>query len=279
MRHIQITASITDRESHSIEAYFDEIGKMQLITAEEEVVLAQKIKQGDTAALDKLTGANLRFVVSVAKKYQHQGLPLGDLISEGNIGLVKAVKKFDETRGFKFISFAVWWIRQSILNAIAEQTRMVRLPRNQINLLTKMNHKSAELENQLERQPSDEELAELLGIVPANVSDARYYSGRTFSYDSPVTVGSDCLLIETLSNGEQTVEDVLLEESEKHRIEYLLDILTPRERQIIELSFGLTGDLQRTPAEIAAFIHLSPERIRQIRNDALQKLQSIKIIF
>lgn len=219
MRNIQITASITNRESQATELYFNEIGKADLVNADEEFILARKIKQGDMAALDKLIQANLRFVISVAKKYQHQGLPLGDLISEGNIGLVKAAKRFDETRGFKFISFAVWWIRQSILSALAEHTRMMHLPRNHTNLLTKINNRSAELENQLERQPTDEELAELLEVTPEKIAYARYYSGRTASYDAPFKTGDDYLLIETLSSNDQTIEDILLEASKKQGLD------------------------------------------------------------
>jgi RNA polymerase primary sigma factor len=275
MRHIQISQSIINRESLSAELYFDEIGKVPLITTDDEVVLAQKIKQGDEAALEKLTKANLRFVVSTAKKYQQQGLPLSDLINEGNLGSVKAARRFDETRGFKFISMAVWWIRQSILSAIAENTRMVRLPRSQINLLTKMNRRAAELENQLEHQPMDEELAGVMEIVPARVTDARYCSGRTASYDMPLTVDNDFLFIETFGNGGGTIEDVLLQESEMHYLESLLHKLTPRERTVIELTYGLTGDLEYSPIEIAPVIKLSAERAKQIRNKALKKLKSI----
>lgn len=277
MRNIQITASITNRESQATELYFNEIGKADLINADEEFILARKIKQGDMAALNKLIQANLRFVVSVAKKYQHQGLPLGDLISEGNIGLVKAAKRFDETRGFKFISFAVWWIRQSILSALAEHTRMMHLPRNHTNLLTKINNRSAELENQLERQPTDEELAELLEVTPEKIAYARYYSGRTASYDAPFKTGDDYLLIETLSSNDQTIEDILFEASKKQGLDSMLSTLTPRERRVIELSFGLTEDLERSPAEIAPVIALSTERVRQIRNEALKKLRNTKL--
>lgn len=276
MRRLRITSSITNRDTTSVEIYFHEIAKLKTISAEEEVILARKIRQGDHTALERLTRANLRFVVSIAKKYQYQGLPLGDLISEGNIGLVKAAKLFDETKGFKFISFAVWWIRQSILAAIAEHTRMIRLPRNNINLLTKINHTASQLESQLERCPTNEELAEFIGIVTDKITEVRNYSSRTSSYDISVSHESDFPLIEMLGNGEQTMEEILMLESEKQNIIFLLETLTPREQTVIKLSFGLNGEQEKVPAEIGPLVNLSTERVRQIRNEALRKLKGVK---
>jgi RNA polymerase primary sigma factor len=272
MRQLQITVSITNRESRSNDTYLHEIGKVDLITAEEEVALARKIRQGDQAALERLTKTNLRFVVSVAKKYQHLGLPLGDLINEGNYGLVKAALRFDETRGFKFISFAVWWIRQSILFALAEHTRMVRLPMNQVNLLTKMNRLSADLESQLERQPTDEELAGLMEVDVSRIEDARFYSGRTASYDAAFNSEDEYTLLEKLDAGEPGIQQELLEESTRHAVGQLLQVLTPKERRVIELSFGFNTEWPLIPADIGKMIGMSAERVRQIRQFALKKL-------
>ncbi|WP_158994089.1 RNA polymerase sigma factor RpoD/SigA [Mucilaginibacter sp. L196] len=274
MRSLQITQSITNRETQVLESYFKEVGKLELITAEEEVLLAQKIKQGDQDALERLTKTNLRFVVSVAKKYQHLGLPLSDLISEGNLGLVKAAKRFDETRGFKFVSFAVWWIRQSILLAIAEHTRMVRLPLNQINLLTKMNRFSGDLENLLERQPTDKELAEMMGIPMEKIGDARYHSARTSSYDAPYNIDDEYTLINKLADPDSTIDHILIEQSEYQNISGLLDALSSRERKVIELSFGLSSDWPLPIADIANQMGLTSERIRQIKVDAITKLKA-----
>ncbi len=273
MRNLQISQAITNRETQSVEIYFNEIGKLQLISTEEEILLAKKIKQGDSAALDKLTKTNLRFVVSVAKKYQNHGLPLSDLISEGNIGLIRAAHTFDETRGFKFISYAVWWIRQSIIAAVSEHTRILRLPRNQINLLTKLNRVSGELETQLERQPSNEELAEIMGVSVDKIRDTRYYAGRTVSYDMPVSEEGDHRLIDILDNGERIIEDELIDESFRDAISKLLDVLTARERQIIELSYGFGGGHPMLPPDISPIVKLSNERVRQLKNEALVKLQ------
>ncbi len=274
MRNLQITQSITNRETKSVETYFNEIGKVGLVCAQEEIVLAQKIRQGDQAALEKLTQANLRFVVSVAKKYQNLGLPLEDLISEGNLGLIKAAQRFDETRGFKFISFAVWWIRQNILLALAEHTRMVRLPMNQINMLTKMNRLSGDLESHLERRPTNEELAELMDISVDKIADSRYYSARTSSYDAPFSIDEDYTLIDRLTNNEKSKEDLLINESDRQRIRCFLDILSVRERRVIELSFGFDCDWPLSPADIGAIVGISSERVKQIARGAIEKLKN-----
>jgi RNA polymerase primary sigma factor len=273
MRQLQITASITNRESRVNEIYLHEIGKVDMINAEEEVILARKIKQGDQAALEKLTKTNLRFVVSVAKKYQHLGLPLGDLISEGNYGLVKAAMRFDETRGFKFISFAVWWIRQSMLYALAEHTRMVRLPMNHINLLTKMNRLASDLENKLERQPTDAELAELMQVDIGKIEDARKYSGRTLSYDAVFNPEDEYTLLDKLSLEEENVMDGLLQDSRRQEMSDLLDTLSPKERRVISLSFGFEGESPLLPPDIAKVMNLSRETVRQVKREALQKLR------
>ncbi|WP_439698274.1 RNA polymerase sigma factor RpoD/SigA [Mucilaginibacter sp. AW1-7] len=273
MRNLQITNTITNRETAAVELYFNDIAKMDMASPQEEVELAQKIRLGDQVALDKLIHANLRFVVSVAKKYQYQGLPLNDLINEGNLGLVKAARRFDETRGFKFISFAVWWIRQSILSAIAEHTRMVRLPMNQINLLTKMNRLSGELESHLERKPTNEELAELMEVPIRKIEDAHYFSARTSSYDAPFCIEDQYALIDTLPAQGQSVESILINESCQQNISCLLNNLTPCERQVIELSFGLHGDWPLLPTDIGKVMNLTAERVRQIKNDAVKKLK------
>lgn len=274
MRNLNITPSITNRESQSVEIYFNEIGKVKLISAEEEVALAQKIRQGDKAALERLCKANLRFVVSIAKKYQQQGLPLSDLISEGNLGLIKAARKFDDTRGFKFISFAVWWIRQSILSAISEQTRMIRLPQNQINLLTKINKATAVLENELEYLPTDDDIADFIDVPKDKIEETRYYSGRTTSYDTPLNAEQSLQMIDVLWDRESNIEieHKLLSESKRQVICYLLDSLAPRERQVIELTFGLSGEWPLTPSEAGKLIGMSGERIRQIKMNVLDKL-------
>ena len=263
MRHLQITVKITNRESVSNDIYFSEIGKTALISNEEEVALAQKIRSGDSVALDRLVKANLRFVVSVAKKYQHQGLPLGDLINEGNLGLIKAANRFDETRGFKFISFAVWWIRQSILEALRENTRMIRLPANHVNMLTRIKHLSGKLENELERQATPEELAESAGISVEKINDARYFSGRAISYDTPVTdEDSSYSLIDKLCSPEP-------EES----LTPVLNRLTPCERTIIQLAFGFGISFPMSNPEIGKRMNMSAENVRLIRNRALAKLK------
>lgn len=272
MRELKITPSITNREVRSLEAYLQEVGKVNLISGEEEVLLAQKIRQGDKAALHRLVSANLRFVVSVAKKYQHLGLPLSDLINEGNLGLIKAAQRFDETRGFKFISFAVWWIRQSILSTLAEHRRMVRLPMNHINLLTRIGHHLCELENRLERQPTTGELAEFLEIEPQKVWDARYYSGHTISYDQPLTPQDDFALIELLESDSPPTDHLLVASGET---EELLARLTPDEREVIEYKFGFRGGREMTNREIAGILGCYPERVRLIAKSALQKLRQL----
>jgi len=272
MRQLQITPSITNRDTQAIETYFNDIGRSSLVTAEEEVMLAQKIRQGDPVALDKLTRANLRFVVSVAKKYQHQGLPLGDLISEGNIGLIMAAKKFDETKGFKFISYAVWWIRQCIMLAIAEHTRTVRLPMNQINMLTRINRMSGELEGRLERQPTTEELAEWIGTATEKIEDARHYGGRTISYDTPLDDDDFCLL-DRLKHDEEGPDGELLMQSKWLAINGLMDVLSKRERKVIEMSFGIGYDHAMENPEIARHIGMTSESIRTIKKSCLLKLK------
>lgn len=274
MRELQITQTITNRESRSIETYLNELGKVRLISLQEEVILAEKIRQGDQAALEKLVKANLRFVVSVAKKYQNQGLPLGDLISEGSLGLIRAAKKFDETRGFKFISFAVWWIRQAIMEAIAGQSRMIRLPMNQIGTITKINKSIAIMEQQTERQPTPEELAEFMSTPLFKVTDALYFAPKTTSYDAPLSqCDDDYSLLDRSAADEKPVDSALVEEGTEKSMNRLLSVLTERERQIIELTYGLTGAHARLPSEISPIIGLSAERIRQIRNIALEKLR------
>jgi len=274
MRNLQITSAITNRETVAVELYFNDISKMDMISPHEEVELAQKIKQGDHAALDKLVRANLRFVVSVAKKYQHQGLPLSDLINEGNLGLIKAAKKFDETRGFKFISFAVWWIRQSILAALRENTRMLHLPDNQINLITKMSRANFELEGRLERTPSYEELAELIKVPVKKIIDAYIHSPMTVSYDRPVSDEDDFTLLEKLGSDDDGGVMQQLNNDALHQLTgELLQQLSARERRIIELSFGFNGGRPLPPPEISETIGLTSERVRQIKLEALGKLR------
>ena len=272
MRELQITPTITNRETQSVETYLSEIGKVDLISPQEEVTLAQKIKQGDQAALNKLVSTNLRFVVSVAKKYQNQGLPLSDLINEGNLGLIKAAYKFDETRGFKFISFAVWWIRQSIMFAIAENSRMIRLPMNQIGTLTRLNKAVAMIEQQEERMPTPEELADFLGTSKVKVADAMHYAPRTASYDAPYAE-EEYSMLDRLGNNEPAPDEGFNLSSFQAGIKHLLGVLTHREREIIELTFGLNNGYPLQPTDIAPMLRLSPERIRQIRNKGIKKLK------
>ncbi|MBR4070412.1 MAG: RNA polymerase sigma factor RpoD/SigA, partial [Bacteroidaceae bacterium] len=250
MRQLKITKSITNRESASLDKYLQEIGREDLITVEEEVELAQRIKQGDHAALEKLTRANLRFVVSVAKQYQNQGLSLPDLINEGNLGLIKAAEKFDETRGFKFISYAVWWIRQSILQALAEQSRIVRLPLNQVGSLNKIGKALSKFEQENERKPSPEELAEELDIPVDKISDTLKVSGRHISVDAPFVEGEDNSLLDVLVNDDSPIADrSLIDESLSKEIERALQLLQPREREIIKMVFGI-GCQEMTLEEI-----------------------------
>ena len=273
MRQLKITKSITNRESASLDKYLQEIGKEELITVEEEVELAQRIKKGDRDALEKLTRANLRFVVSVAKQYQNQGLSLPDLINEGNLGLIKAAEKFDETRGFKFISYAVWWIRQSILQALAEQSRIVRLPLNQVGSLNKINKAFSKFEQEFERQPSPEELAEVLDLPREKVSDTLRVSGRHVSVDAPFVDGEDNSLLDVLPNNDSPNADKsLLNESLTREIERSLATLTERERDIIKLFFGI-GLQEMTLEEIGEQFGLTRERVRQIKEKAIRRLR------
>jgi RNA polymerase primary sigma factor len=273
MRQLKITKSITNRESASLDKYLQEIGKEELISVEEEVELAQRIKKGDRAALEKLTKANLRFVVSVAKQYQNQGLSLPDLINEGNLGLIKAAEKFDETRGFKFISYAVWWIRQSILQALAEQSRIVRLPLNQVGSLNKINKAFARFEQENERTPSPEELAEVLDIPKEKVADTLKVSGRHVSVDAPFVEGEDNSLLDVLTNVDSPIADkMLIDESLSKEIDRTLATLTERERDIIRYFFGIACQ-EMTLEEIGEKFGLTRERVRQIKEKAIRRLR------
>ena len=273
MRQLKITKSITNRESASLDKYLQEIGKEELISIEEEVELAQRIKKGDQEALEKLTKANLRFVVSVAKQYQNQGLSLPDLINEGNLGLIKAAEKFDETRGFKFISYAVWWIRQSILQALAEQSRIVRLPLNQVGSLNKINKAFARFEQEHERTPSAEELANELELPKEKVTDTLRVAGRHISVDAPFADGEDNSLLDVLVNTDSPNADRgLINESLATEVERALEILTERERDIIRYFFGI-GCSEMTLEEIGEKFDLTRERVRQIKEKAIRKLR------
>jgi RNA polymerase primary sigma factor len=273
MRQLKITKSITNRESASLDKYLQEIGKEELITVEEEVELAQRIKKGDRLALEKLTRANLRFVVSVAKQYQNQGLSLPDLINEGNLGLIKAAEKFDETRGFKFISYAVWWIRQSILQALAEQSRIVRLPLNQVGSLNKINKAFARFEQEYERTPSPEELADALELPKEKIADTLRVSGRHVSVDAPFVEGEDNSLLDVLINSDSPIADRdLIKESLCTEIDRALSTLTERERDIIKYFFGI-GHQEMTLEEIGDRFGLTRERVRQIKEKAIRRLR------
>lgn len=274
MRQLKITKQVTNRETASLDKYLQEIGKVDLITADEEVELAQRIKAGDMRALDKLTKANLRFVVSVAKQYQNQGLTLPDLINEGNLGLIKAAKRFDETRGFKFISYAVWWIRQSILQALAEQSRIVRLPLNKIGSINKINKTFAFLEQSHERPPSAEEIANELDMTISDVKESMKNSGRHVSMDAPLVEGEDSNLYDVLRSGESPNPDrELMHESLKTEIERALETLTPREADVIRLYFGLGDQHPMTLEEIGETFDLTRERVRQIKEKAIRRLK------
>jgi RNA polymerase primary sigma factor len=274
MRQLKITKSITNRESASLDKYLQEIGREELITAEEEVILAKKIKDGDQSALEKLTRANLRFVVSVAKQYQNQGLSLPDLINEGNLGLIKAARRFDETRGFKFISYAVWWIRQSILQALAEQSRIVRLPLNQVGSLNKINKAYSKLEQEFEREPSAEELADILDIQIDKVSDTMKVSGRHVSMDAPFANGEESSLLDVLVNLDSPKADTgLMNESLSKEIDRALTTLTERERDVVKLFFGIGINHGLTLEEIGDKFDLTRERVRQIKEKAIRRLR------
>ena len=274
MRQLKITKQVTNRETASLDKYLQEIGKVDLITADEEVELAQRIKAGDQIALEKLTKANLRFVVSVAKQYQNQGLALPDLINEGNLGLIKAAQRFDETRGFKFISYAVWWIRQSILQALAEQSRIVRLPLNKIGSINKINKTYAFLEQSHERPPSAEEIAKELDMTINDVKESMKNSGRHVSMDAPLVEGEDSNLYDVLRSGESPNPDKeLLHESLRTEIERALETLTPREADVIRLYFGLGNQHPMTLEEIGETFDLTRERVRQIKEKAIRRLK------
>lgn len=273
MRQLKITKSITNRESASLDKYLQEIGHEDLISVEEEVELAQRIKRGDRIALEKLTKANLRFVVSVAKQYQNQGLSLPDLINEGNLGLIKAAEKFDETRGFKFISYAVWWIRQSILQAIAEQSRIVRLPLNQVGSVNKINRMLNKFEQENERYPSIEEIADRIDLPEDKIADAMKVNGRHVSVDAPFIDGEDNSLLDVLPNNDATMADnQLVQESLRDEISRALKTLNDRERSIVEAFFGINQS-EMTLEEIGDKYGLTRERVRQIKEKAIRRLR------
>ena len=271
---MRITKQFTNRESQSLDKYLQEIGRVDLLTPEQEIELAIKIKNGDQYALEALTKANLRFVVSVAKQYQNQGLSLGDLINEGNLGLIKAAKRFDETRGFKFISYAVWWIRQSILQALAEQSRIVRLPLNRVGALNKIGKAYSNLEQEFEREPSPAEIAQELDMDVGEVSDALKISGRHVSMDAPFSQGEENSLLDVIQNDQQPSPDfVLISESLKSEIERALATLSEREAEVIKLYFGLNKEHSLTLEEIGEKFNLTRERVRQIKEKAIRRLR------
>ncbi len=274
MRQLRITKQVTNRETASLDKYLQEIGKVDLITAEEEVRLAQLIKKGCVKSLEKLTKANLRFVVSVAKQYQNQGLTLGDLINEGNVGLIKAAQRFDETRGFKFISYAVWWIRQSILQALAEQARIVRLPLNKIGMIKKINNAFNQLEQDFEREPSLGEISNVIKMSEDDIKDTMRSSGRHVSMDAPLLNGEDSCLLDVLeSNDETTPETTLMNESLRREVERALTTLTPREGAILRMYFGLDNEQSMTLEEIGERLDLTRERVRQIKEKSIRRLK------
>jgi len=276
MRQLKITKSITNRESQSLEKYLQEIGKVELITPEEEVQLALRIRQGEQRALDRLVKANLRFVVSVAKQYQNQGLSLPDLINEGNLGLIKAALRFDETRGFKFISYAVWWIRQSILQALAEQSRIVRLPLNKVGLTNRISKAYQQLEQEFEREPTAEELADLLEIGIEEVAASMNISTRHISMDSPLSEGEENTLVDVMENPNAERTDIQLEyyESLNHEINKSLRTLTERQKEVVCYYFGIGVDHPMSLEDIGDHFNLTRERVRQIKDKAISKLKS-----
>jgi RNA polymerase primary sigma factor len=274
MRQLKITKQVTNRETASLDKYLQEIGKVELITAEEEVALAQRIRQGDQSALEKLTKSNLRFVVSVSKQYQNQGLSLPDLINEGNLGLIKAAQRFDETRGFKFISYAVWWIRQSILQALAEQSRIVRLPLNKIGSINKINKAFSSLEQEYEREPNPDEIADLLEITETEVKESLRNSGRHVSMDAPLVQGEETNMYDVLRTDDiPTPDRGLMYDSLRKEIDRAISTLTPRESDVIRLYFGLNGEHPLTLEEIGEKFELTRERVRQIKEKAIRRLK------
>ena len=274
MRQLKISKQITNRESQSLDKYLQEIGKVDLLTPDEEVILAQKIREGDQLSLERLTKANLRFVVSVAKQYQNQGLSLGDLINEGNLGLIKAAQRFDETRGFKFISYAVLCLRQYILQALAEQSRIVRLPLNRVGSLNKISKTFSELEQKFEREPSPEELAEVLEISTGEVVDTLKISGRHVSMDAPFVQGEENSLLDVLENDSEDKPDSgLINDSLRREVQRALSTLTQREADVVTLYFGLNGEHAMTLEEIGEKFNLTRERVRQIKEKAIRRLR------
>ena len=274
MRQLKISKQITNRESQSLDKYLQEIGKVDLITSDEEVKLAQRIRDGDQMALEKLTKANLRFVVSVAKQYQNNGLTLGDLINEGNVGLIKAAKRFDETRGFKFISYAVWWIRQSIMQALAEQSRIVRLPLNRVGSLNKISKTFSDLEQKFQREPSPEELAEVLEVTTEEIVDTLKVGGRHVSMNAPFVQGEENSLLDVLeNNSEETPDAELMVDSLRREVLRALSTLTQREADVIAYYFGLNGVHAMTLEEIGEKFSLTRERVRQIKEKATRRLR------
>jgi RNA polymerase primary sigma factor len=275
MRQLKITQSITNRESASLEKYLHDISKEQMVTPQEEVELAKKIRNGDADALNRLTRANLRFVVSVAKQYQNQGLGLPDLINEGNLGLIKAAQRFDETKGFKFISYAVWWIRQSILQSIAEQSRLVRLPLNQIGTLNKVRKSFSKLEQDFQREPSAEELAQLLNFSTNHITDVMRVSARPVSIDAPLDSSDDSsTLLDILENDSVNTDTSMIQESMTEDINRYLSVLSPKEIQIVKMFFGIGHTHNMSLDEISLKVQLTRERVRQIKEGALRKLKS-----
>ena len=273
MRQLKISKQFTNRENKSLDKYLNEISKVSMIDAQEEVELARRIREGDQAALEKLVNANLRFVVSVSKQYQNQGLTLGDLINEGNMGLIKAAKRFDETRGFKFISYAVWWIRQSILQALADQSRIVRLPLNKVGSLGRITQASARLEQELEREPTPQEIAESLEISLSEVENALRSSGRHLSIDAPLAEGEDNTLLGVLDqNDEPNPDMLLLNESLQNEINRVISTLSDKERDVLKYYFGLDGNAAHTLEDISEKVGLTRERVRQIKEKALRRL-------
>ncbi|HET6541103.1 MAG TPA: RNA polymerase sigma factor RpoD/SigA [Chryseolinea sp.] len=274
MRQLKISKQITNRESQSLDKYLQEIGKVDLVSAEVEVELARRIREGDQVALEKLTKANLRFVVSVAKQYQNNGLTLGDLINEGNLGLIKAAGRFDEKRGFKFISYAVWWIRQSIMQALAEQSRIVRLPLNRIGSLTKISKTFSDLEQKFQREPSAQEVAEVIGVTAEEVTHSLKIAGRHVSVDAPFSQGEDGSLLDVLSDvNESNPESEMMAQSLILEVQRSLTALTTREAEVISLYFGLNGTQAMTLEEIAHKFDLTRERVRQIKEKATRRLR------